>query len=89
VGTANATDPTLPETIHQRPMRAVLWRFLDADDDEVTAGGLWNDVRSRKVAFLPAVWFLRQLSIRIINMNSHLCSIDFYSQPEPIFIPLE
>src|SRR4029077_623186 len=83
------TDPDLPETIHQRPMRAFLRRFLHADDDKVTAGSLWNDVRSRKMAFLPTVWFLRQLSIRIINVNGHLCPIEFCPQPEPIFVPFE
>src|SRR5262249_33965671 len=70
-------------------MRALLWRFLYADDDEVAARSFWNDVRSGKMAFLPTVWFLRQFSIRIINMNGHLCMIDFCSQPEPIFIPFK
>src|SRR5262249_15695785 len=64
-------------------------RFLDTDDDKVTTGGLWNDVRRREVSFLPAVWFFRQFPVRIINMNRHLCPIDFCSQPEPIFIPFE
>jgi hypothetical protein len=63
--------------------------LLDTDDDKVTASGLWNDVRSRKMAFLPAVWFLRQLPIRIINVNGYFCLIDLCSQPEPIFVPLK
>src|SRR5580704_7725960 len=83
------TNPALPETIHQRPVCAVLWRFLDADDDEVTARGLWNDVRSCKMAFLPAVWFLRQFSVRIINVNGHFCTVDFCSKPSPIFVCFE
>src|SRR5437870_4339753 len=86
---ANATKPDLPESIYQRPMRAFLRRFLHADDDKVTTGSLWNDVRSRKMAFLPAVWFLCQLSIRIVNVNGHLRPIGFCSQPEPIFVPFE
>src|ERR687888_2472774 len=79
----------LPETIHQCPMRAVLWRFLDTDDDKVTAGGLWNDVRRCEVSFLPTVCFFRQFSVRVINVNGHLCPIDFCSQPEPIFVPFK
>ena len=70
-------------------MRAFLWRFLDADDDKVAAGCLWNDVRSRKMAFLPAVRFFRQFSIRIVNMNGNLGPIDFGPQPKPIFVPFE
>src|SRR5262249_29451898 len=80
---------TLSETIHQRPMRAGCWRFLHANDDKVTACGFRNDVRSRKVAFRPTVWLFREFSVRIINMNGLLCSIDFRSQPEPIFIPFK
>ena len=70
-------------------MRAGCWRFLHANDDKVTACGFRNDVRSRKVAFRPTVWLFREFSVRIINMNGHLCSIDFCSQPEPIFIPFK
>ena len=70
-------------------MRAGCWRFLHANDDKVTTGGLWSDVGSRKVVFLPTVWLFREFSVRIINMNGHLCMIDFCSQPEPIFIPFE
>src|SRR5262249_26779054 len=80
---------SLPETIHQRPMCALLWRLLDVNDDKVTAGSLWNDVCSRKMAFRPTVWLFRQFSIRIINVNGVICSIDCCSQPEPILIPFE
>src|SRR5213592_1893876 len=79
----------LPKTINQRPMCAFLWRFLNADYDEVAARRFWNDVRSGEVAFLPSVWFFGQLSIRIINVNGNLCPIDFRSQPEPIFVSFE
>jgi len=84
-----ARKSTLSETIHQRPMRAGCWRFLHFNDDKVTACGFWNDVRSRKVAFCPTVWLFREFSVRIINMNGLFCSIDFCSQPEPIFIPFK
>src|SRR6187402_1029528 len=84
-----ARKSTLSETIRQRPMGAGCWRFLHANDDKVTACGFRNDVRSRKVAFRPTVWLFRELSVRIINMNGHLCMIDFCSQPEPIFIPFK
>src|SRR6478672_1499826 len=84
-----ARKSTLSETIRQRPMRVGCWRFLHANDDKVTACGFWNDVRSCKVVFLPAVWLFREFSVRIINMNGHLCMIDFRSQPEPIFIPFK
>ena len=70
-------------------MRAGCWRFLHANDDKVTACDFRNDVRSRKVAFRPTVWLFREFSVRIINMNGHLCMIDFCSQPEPIFIPFK
>jgi hypothetical protein len=79
----------LSETIRQRPMRAGCWRRLHANDDKVTACGFRNDVRSRKVVFRPTVWLFREFSVRIINMNGHLCMIDFCSQPEPIFIPFK
>src|SRR4029079_1089871 len=79
-----AGKSTLSETIRQRPIRAGCWRFLHANDDKVTACGFRNDVRSRKVGFRPTVWLFREFSVRIINMNGHLCSIDFCSQPEPI-----
>jgi hypothetical protein len=84
-----ARKPTLSETIRQRPMRVGCWRFLHANDDKVTACGFRNDVRSRKVAFRPTVWLFREFSVRIINMNGLLCSIDFRSQPEPIFVPFK
>src|SRR6516165_1093682 len=84
-----ARRSTLSETIHQRPMCAGCWRFLHANDDKVTACGFRNDVRSRKVVFRPTVWLFRELSVRIINMNGLFCSIDFCSQPEPIFIPFK
>src|SRR6478736_6010028 len=84
-----ARKSTLSETIRQRPMRARCWRFLHANDDKVTACSFRNDVRSRKVAFRPTVWLFRELSVRIINMNRHLCMIHFCSQPEPIFIPFK
>src|SRR5437667_1232502 len=84
-----ARKSTLSETIRQRPMRAGCWRFHHANDDKVTACGFRNDVRSRKVAFRPTVWLFREFSVRIINMNGHLCMIDFFSQPEPIFIPFK
>jgi len=70
-------------------MRAGCWRCLHANDDKVTACGFRNDVRSRKVVFRPTVWLFREFSVRIINMNGHLCMIDFCSQPEPIFIPFK
>ena len=70
-------------------MRAGRWRFLHTNNGKVTACGFRNDVRSRKVAFRPAVWSFREFSVRIINMNGHLCMIDFRSQPEPIFIPFK
>ena len=70
-------------------MRAGCWRFLHANDDKVTACGFRNDVRSRNLAFRPTVWLFREFSVRIINMNGHLCMIDFCSQPEPIFIPFK
>jgi len=42
-----ARTSTLSETIRQRIMRAGYWRFLDANDDKITACGFRNDVRSR------------------------------------------
>src|SRR6266480_2827959 len=84
-----ARKSTLSETIRQRPMRAGCWRCLHANDDKVTACGFRNDVRSRKVVFRPTVWLFREFSVRIINVNGHLCMIDFRSQPEPIFIPFK
>src|SRR4029450_6257394 len=84
-----ARKSTLSETIPQRPIRAGCWRFLHANDDKVTAWGFRNDVCSRKVLFRPTVWLFREFSVRIINMNGHLCSIDFCSQPEPICIPFK
>jgi hypothetical protein len=33
-------------------------------------------VRSRKVVFRPTVWLFREFSVRIINMNGHLCMIE-------------
>ena len=85
----DTTCPNLPETVHQRPMRAGCWRCLHANDDKVTACGFRNDVRSRKVVFRPTIWLFREFSLRIINMNGHPCMVDFCSQPEPVFIPFK
>jgi hypothetical protein len=52
---ADDTSLNLPETIYQRPMRAVLRRLFNANYDEVAAGSFWNDVCGREVALLPAV----------------------------------
>ena len=87
--TVTGEESTLSETIRQRPIGAGCWRFLHANDDKVSACGFRNDVRSRHVLFRPAVWLFREFSVRIINMNGHLCMIDFRSQPEPIFIPFK
>src|SRR4029077_6719533 len=80
---------TLAETIHQRPMRALLWRLFHAYDDKITACRFWDDMCSREVAFLPAVGFFRELAIGIVNVNGHLCLVDFRSQPEPVFVSFE
>src|SRR5439155_5025998 len=74
-----ATIIHLSETIHERPVRAFLWRFLDADYDKVTAGSFWNNMRSREVTFLPPIRLFCQLSIRIINVYGNLCPVDFCS----------
>ena len=81
-----ARKSTLSETIASAHACGLL-RFLHANDDKVTACGFRNDVRSRKVVFRPTVWLFRG-SVRIINMNGHLCMIDFCSS-EPIFIPFK
>ena len=53
----------LTETIYQRPMSPLLWRFLNADYDEVAAGGFRNHVCGCEVALLPTIWFFRELSV--------------------------
>src|SRR5215470_14960466 len=80
---------TLAETIHQRPMRALLWRLFHAYDDKITACRFWDYVCSREMAFLPAVGFFRELAVGIVNVNGYLCLVDFRSQPEPVFVCFE
>src|SRR6059058_2578290 len=70
----------LTETIHQRPVRAVLWRLFHAHNDKITACRFGYNMCSREVAFLPAVRFFRELAIRIVNMNRYLGLVDFRSQ---------
>src|SRR5215471_8425785 len=79
----------LAETIHQRPMRAFLWRLFYAHDDKITACGFGDDVCSREMAFLPAVGFFPELAVGIVNVDGYLCLVHFRSQPEPIFVSLE
>src|SRR5438552_10291653 len=76
----------LAETIHQRPVRAFLWRLFHAHDDKITAGCFGDDVRSREMAFLPAVGFFGKLAVRIVNVNRNFCPIYFCSQPKPVFV---
>src|SRR5213078_954462 len=79
----------LAETIHQRPVRAFLWRLFHAHDDKITPGRFRYYVCSREVAFLPAVRFFRELAIGIVNVNGYLGLVDFRSQPEPVFVSFE
>src|SRR6266550_3700899 len=57
----------LAETIHQRPVRAFLWRLFHAHDDKITACRFWDYVCSREMAFLPAVGFFCELAIGSVN----------------------
>src|SRR5262249_1101365 len=70
-------------------MRAFVWRLFHAHNDEITGGRLGDNVCSREMAFLPTVWFLRELAVRIIDVYRNLCSIDLRSQPEPVFVAFE
>src|SRR6478736_3455778 len=79
----------LAETIHQRPVRAFLWRLFHAHDDKITACRFWNYVCSREMAFLPAVGFFSEFAIGIVNVNGYLCLVDFRSQPKPVLISFE
>src|SRR4029078_8964126 len=81
--------PELAETIDQRPVRAVLWRLFHAYNDKIAPRRFWYHVRSREVSLFPTVGFFRELAIGIVNVNRHLCLVDFGSEPEPIFVSFE
>src|SRR5437773_4613396 len=61
----------LAETIHQRPVRAFLWRLFQARDDKITPGRFRYYVCSCEVAFLPDVRFFRELAMGIVNLNGY------------------
>src|SRR5215211_407784 len=79
----------LTKTIHQRPVRSILWRLFHAHDNKIAACRFWDYVCSREMAFLPAVRFFRELAIGIVNVNRYLRLIDFCSEPEPVFVSFE
>src|SRR5262245_10745450 len=70
-------------------MRPFLWRLFHTHNDKITACRFWYYMCSREVAFLPAVGLFRELAVGIVNVNGHLCLIDFRAQPKPVFVSFE
>jgi len=60
-------------------MRAFLGRFLDCDNDEITASGFRDHVRRCKVTFFPTVRLLGQFSFGVVDVNRNLGAFDFGS----------